>query len=323
MTASFSRDDEDPIYPDEESNTPDSPTTPRDLFLHLRKSVVGQDRALRSFSVAAWRHHMGFRQGAVLITGQTGTGKTMLAKAYARHCNLPLIHVNSTSLVADGIKGQTFGEIFQSMFLMAQKNYSLATRGVLVLDEVDKIFVSNPYASSIETSLLSILDGTPWRSFDSEKKPALPGGCFKTDRLLVILIGSYTAVRQQHDQRLGFGTDSQPSLSDISLDEMVPLADLRGRISTHVTVEPHTKKSLFTILNAADGPMQTLRDSVPQWFLSLSSETKERLVAETLAKGLGARYLWTRVAAISEELVFDPPEKPGEYNGIIVQDRAA
>lgn len=322
MSAAIQLDDDGAIYGDDNGVAADSPMTPRDLFKHLRKTVIGQDRALRSFSVAAWRHSMGLRQGAILISGPTGTGKTMLAKAYAKFCELPFIIVNSTGIVADGIKGQSWGDIFTGLYNVAHKNYSKARVGIVILDEADKL-EANFYFSSIQASLLSILDGTAWRSFDSEKKPPFPNGCFETDRLLVIFLGSYTDIRQQRGQRVGFGADHSSSLSDIPLDELIALNDLRGRISTHVEIQPHTKKSLMMILNAEDGPMQPLRDSIPQWYLTLANETKDRLVNETLAKGLGARYLWTRLAAISEELVFAPPEEPGEYGGIIVQQRAA
>ena len=67
----------------------------------------------------------------------------------------------------------------------------------------------------------------------------------------------------------------------------------------------------------------TLRDCLPSWRITLDDELRDRLVTEALREGLGARYLWTRLSTLSEELIFAPPMTAGVYGGIVLTARAA
>lgn len=312
--------DEDPIFLDDDGVVADSPLTPRDIFTHLRRVVLGQDAAITSFATAAWRHHHGLPQGPILISGPTGTGKTLLAKTYAQHCDVPLVHVASSSLVADGIKGMTVGSALVALYHAANRNYNRARKGILIIDELDKLVDTNFYGSSIQTSLLTLADGTPWRSFEDAKSSGFDRDSFATDRLLIILIGSFSAIREERGNGLGFTSAPLSSLPD-TLDDLIPLADLRGRIDTHVRITPHTRASLLDILESDGGPMQRIRDAVPQWRISLGDDLRERLLSSALASGLGARSLRSQIAAASESLIFDPPHIPGVYDGFLVEER--
>ncbi len=313
--------DEDPIHLDDDGVAADSPLTPRDIYTRLRRAIHGQDQAIKSFATAAWRHYQGLPQGPILVTGPTGSGKTLLAKTYAQHCDVPLIHVSSSSLVGDGIKGLTIGAALVSLYHAAHRDYQRARRGCVVIDECDKL-AGNHYAASIETSLLTLADGKPWLSFEDSKTSGFNRDSFATDRLLIVLIGSYSEVRQERAKALGFTAAHLPSPPD-TLDDLIPLADLRGRIDTHVRIEPHTRASMLEILVSDNGPMQRIRDAIPQWRIALSDDLRERLLATALASGLGARSLRSQIAAASESLVFDPPREPGIYDGFIVDERCA
>jgi hypothetical protein len=91
----------------------------------------------------------------------------------------------------------------------------------------------------------------------------------------------------------------------------------------HVRITPHTRASLLAVLESDSGPMQRVRDAVPQWRISLSDDLREQVLATALASGLGARSLRSQIAAASEALVFDPPLKPGVYDGFLVEERSA
>src|SRR5262249_55271064 len=161
----------------------------------------------------------GIRQGAVLVTGPTGTGKTSLASAWGAMSDRPVVTVDCASLVPEGIRGATLGDSLIALWSAAEKDLNKAAGGVIILDECDKLLYQLQYSLQLRNSLLRLLDGCDWRSFDCEKfQRDARLEAFPTGGLLVVLCGSFSDVGMATDRKMGFGADEAESDGQGRLD---------------------------------------------------------------------------------------------------------
>ena len=163
-----------------------------DILEGLRESVIGQEESVRAFAACAYRHLRGIRQGAILVSGPTGVGKTSLASAWGVLSDRPVITVNCATLVAEGIRGGTLSDSIIALWTAAGKDLNKASCGVLCLDEFDKL-AGSQYSVQLRNALLMLLDGSDWRAFDTEKfgRGAVLD-VFPTRNLMIVMCGSFT-----------------------------------------------------------------------------------------------------------------------------------
>lgn len=289
-----------------------------DIRAGLEAVIIGQDEAVRAFTACAFRHQRGIAQGAVLVTGKTGVGKSSLALAWGKLSDRPVVIVDCTTLVPEGIRGGTTADAVISLWHAAGKNLTKAARGVLVFDEYDKM--NRQYALSLRNSLLKMMDGAPWKSFDSDRFDRNAKlDSFPTRDLMIVLAGSYSEERDTHDRKIGF----EPSGSTIGisqpmgLETLIPLADLRGRIGTHIDMRSLDGDALTRILVSEQGPLTGLRLLFPGYSIRPTPELVDRIVQAALNSGLGARGLVPLVRDLELRLLFNQPTCPGEYEGVI------
>ena len=296
--------------------TPNRMSLP-DIVDALSSTVIGQEAAIRTFACCCWRHQQGIPQSAVLLSGPTGCGKSLLARRWAELAGRPVVSLDCASLVPEGIRGPSIGDGMLAAWRAAGRDVERAGTSVLVFEEFDKLF-SSQYGTQVSHSMLTLLDGVPWSAFDTEKVDrghqltAIP-----TRGLLIILTGSFTDLRDQESVRVGFGASSRRSDQvEIDLDGLVPLADLRGRLGSHVQIAPLDQVALTNILLSDGGPLKSLRQLFPGFEVRPSAALINQIVSSALASHLGARAMWTIVRNLEVSLLFDPPDQPGERYGV-------
>jgi len=228
----------------------------------------------------------------------------------------PVVSLDFSNLVPEGIRGTSDGDGILGLWRAAGRDVSRASKGIIIFDEFDK---PSHYATEVRSSLLTLLDGMPWNAFDPEKidrghrLDSIP-----TRGLMIIFAGSYTKLRDEWASTMGFGASSiRSDHARLDLETLVPLADLRGRIGSLVEIAPLNHVTLARILASEAGPFASLRLAFPSWEIRPSDALVDQLVSHALEAGVGARALWPLARRIEDDVLHDPPNRPGEYHGVI------
>ena len=295
----------------------------------IKKSVIGQDRAVEAVSVAYANHVLGIITGAhwirdhILLMGPTGCGKTEIFRQLREYilknpvCSqkIPLVMADATAIKADGWRGMSKGTLMQklidessAMALDRKTAGKVAAHGIIVLDEMDKL-VSPEFSHGVNYSvydqraLLGMLDGVPIGLGNDGA-----AGTMRTDGLLFFMTGAfdmlYEARRNRRKKPIGFADFQLGRENGIKTEliEFGMLPELAGRISGVESVDALTEEEIYRAVvesrNSCIRYYGTLLE--PQGFtLRYSPEYIRLLINENRDAGLGVRGI---SSLLSEEI---------------------
>lgn len=237
--------------------------SPRQVYDHLTRHVIGQDHAARTLSVAVYNHYLrvsgksGLSKTNILLAGPTGCGKTYLAEVIAKLVDVPLYIADATQYSETGYVGQDLGSVFQELYRVAGNDPIKAAGGIIYLDEIDKIARTwddgNHYSQrdvsgeSVQEELLKAMEAGGSRNWG-----------YRTDNVLFIAGGAFAKLYAQKCEQkitIGFGqvaqknTVQQPGLDDFVKFGMLP--ELMGRFQTVIHIEPLSPDDLVNILTGS------------------------------------------------------------------------
>ena len=325
---------------------------PREIKEFLVQYVIGQNQAKKQLSIAVYNHYKRLAHNAdenksveieksnIIMVGETGTGKTLLAKTIAKQLDVPFCIVDATVLTEAGYVGEDVESILSRLLMVSDYNVEKAERGIVFIDEIDKIArkSDNPSLTrdvsgeGVQQGLLKLLEGSivnvPPQG--GRKHPDQKYIQVNTQNILFIAGGAFDGIKEIIERRLnkqaiGFSSEKiNKQEEDAYILDKLDATDLRsfglipellGRfpIITHLD-----KLDEATMLRILSEPKNSIINQFVELFrldgvhLSFTDEALKKIVKETMEKGLGARGLRGTTERVLEKYMYDIDQLGGE-----------
>ena len=319
---------------------------PKDIHAFLDQYVIGQDRAKKLLAVAVYNHYkrlnnnlasdneFELEKSNILMVGPTGTGKTLMAKTIAKLLDVPFTIVDATVLTEAGYVGEDVESILSRLLQEADYNVAKAERGIVFIDEIDKIArkSDNPSITrdvsgeGVQQAMLKLLEGSivnvPPQG--GRKHPEQEFLHVNTQNILFICGGAFEGIERKIAQRLntqviGFGAADKQKIDKNNLLQYVEAQDLRsyglipeiiGRLPVITYLDHLDRDALKRILVE---PKNALMRQYEKMFeldgmrLEVEPEVLDLIVDTAIENKLGARGLRSICEAIMTDVMYEAP----------------
>jgi ATP-dependent Clp protease ATP-binding subunit ClpX len=296
----------------------------------LDQHIIGQESAKMVLSVAITNHYkrinnppkdLEITKGNILLLGPTGSGKTLLARTVAKYLNVPFIVADATSLTEAGYVGDDVESMISMLLNAAGGDKDLAERGIVFIDEIDKIARKGESASitrdvsgeGVQQALLKLVEGTICRvpATGHKKHPSSEMIAINTKNILFIAGGAFVGLADILKNRIkgttmGFGAEIASNKLDVDLSEVNPddltkfgmIPELIGRFTTTVTLRELDKSQLKKVLTSIKNnyiDQYKYLFSLDHMELNFDDTALEQIVDNCLKLKTGARGLHTEI----------------------------
>ncbi len=316
---------------------------PEEIYKMLSEHVIGQEDAKKTVAIAVAHHYRRLREpnigkSNILLIGPTGTGKTEIARAIAGYLKVPFVAIDATAFTSKGYVGEDADSSIQRLLVSSQFNIPLAERGIVFIDEIDKIarrgngMDSGVGTTAVQQELLRLMEGDSvkvTRNIDGAQEVMY----VNTSKILFICSGAFVGldeiVKKGSKNPIGLSNPSAALSSDIvqnleakHLNQFGMIPEFLGRLPVIAVTEKLSKDAMLQILTT---PKNSIVNQYQKLFeqdqvqLEFSKEFLESIVDEAMKKEIGARGLRQIMEKRMKDIFFRIQEFVGHK--VVVQEK--